>query len=145
MVLYFVFFKQKTAYEMRISDWSSDVCSSDLSLAAIFTSRTDTGRLRIEHQTVGCHRVVAENLALEDPHLDPAHAIGGVGGRFGIVDIGAQRVQRHPAFAIPFGARDFRAAETRSEEHTSELQSLMRNSYAALCFDKKNSSHTYEY
>src|SRR3546814_5455791 len=28
--LYFFFFKQKTAYEMRISDWSSDVCSSDL-------------------------------------------------------------------------------------------------------------------
>src|SRR3546814_515553 len=32
-VLYFFFFKQKTAYEMRISDWSSDVCSSDLMLA----------------------------------------------------------------------------------------------------------------
>src|SRR3546814_4898251 len=30
MFLYFFFFKQKTAYEMRISDWSSDVCSSDL-------------------------------------------------------------------------------------------------------------------
>src|SRR3546814_5177926 len=30
--LFFVFFKQKTAYEMRISDWSSDVCSSDLVL-----------------------------------------------------------------------------------------------------------------
>src|SRR3546814_7028313 len=29
-VMYFFFFKQKTAYEMRISDWSSDVCSSDL-------------------------------------------------------------------------------------------------------------------
>src|SRR3546814_8165171 len=29
-VVYFLFFKQKTAYEMRISDWSSDVCSSDL-------------------------------------------------------------------------------------------------------------------
>src|SRR3546814_7188707 len=29
-MLFFVFFKQKTAYEMRISDWSSDVCSSDL-------------------------------------------------------------------------------------------------------------------
>src|SRR3546814_12190233 len=29
-MLYFFFFKQKTAYEMRISDWSSDVCSSDL-------------------------------------------------------------------------------------------------------------------
>src|SRR3546814_11493122 len=32
MLCAFVFFKQKTAYEMRISDWSSDVCSSDLSL-----------------------------------------------------------------------------------------------------------------
>src|SRR3546814_8447028 len=32
LFLYFFFFKQKTAYEMRISDWSSDVCSSDLSL-----------------------------------------------------------------------------------------------------------------
>src|SRR3546814_5193825 len=31
VILYFFFFKQKTAYEMRISDWSSDVCSSDLS------------------------------------------------------------------------------------------------------------------
>src|SRR3546814_1574136 len=30
MMFYFFFFKQKTAYEMRISDWSSDVCSSDL-------------------------------------------------------------------------------------------------------------------
>src|SRR3546814_8286584 len=30
LLLYFFFFKQKTAYEMRISDWSSDVCSSDL-------------------------------------------------------------------------------------------------------------------
>src|SRR3546814_273558 len=32
--MYFCFFKQKTAYEMRISDWSSDVCSSDLSVSA---------------------------------------------------------------------------------------------------------------
>src|SRR3546814_4312017 len=31
-LVFFFFFKQKTAYEMRISDWSSDVCSSDLSL-----------------------------------------------------------------------------------------------------------------
>src|SRR3546814_9021323 len=33
MVCWFFFFKQKTAYEMRISDWSSDVCSSDLTVA----------------------------------------------------------------------------------------------------------------
>src|SRR3546814_13622110 len=32
MVVFFFFFKQKTAYEMRISDWSSDVCSSDLTV-----------------------------------------------------------------------------------------------------------------
>src|SRR3546814_10896306 len=32
-LLFFLFFKQKTAYEMRISDWSSDVCSSDLPTA----------------------------------------------------------------------------------------------------------------
>src|SRR3546814_5296143 len=35
MYLCFFFFKQKTAYEMRISDWSSDVCSSDLELKSI--------------------------------------------------------------------------------------------------------------
>src|SRR3546814_5394896 len=34
VILFFFFFKQKTAYEMRISDWSSDVCSSDLSALA---------------------------------------------------------------------------------------------------------------
>src|SRR3546814_18284910 len=41
MFLFIFFFKQKTAYEMRISDWSSDVCSSDLSAAA----RCDLERL----------------------------------------------------------------------------------------------------
>src|SRR3546814_10464880 len=35
VVVYFFFFKQKTAYEMRISDWSSDVCSSDLTLGIL--------------------------------------------------------------------------------------------------------------
>src|SRR3546814_7891161 len=34
-LFYFFFFKQKTAYEMRISDWSSDVCSSDLNMVAL--------------------------------------------------------------------------------------------------------------
>src|SRR3546814_4054199 len=40
------FFKQKTAYEMRISDWSSDVCSSDLVL--------DGGRAELRHQRADC-------------------------------------------------------------------------------------------
>src|SRR3546814_12682148 len=38
--IYFFFFKQKTAYEMRISDWSSDVCSSDLVIQPLTSFRT---------------------------------------------------------------------------------------------------------
>src|SRR3546814_17544570 len=41
MYMFFFFFKQKTAYEMRISDWSSDVCSSDLGVYRISIPRTD--------------------------------------------------------------------------------------------------------
>src|SRR3546814_7739249 len=55
---------------------------------------------------------MAEDLALEDPHLDAAHAVSGVRRRFGVIDIRAQRVERHAALAIPFGARDLGAAET---------------------------------
>src|SRR3546814_9713253 len=47
----FFFFKQKTAYEMRISDWSSDVCSSDLTLIAAGPGRM-RGGINIQ-----CHRV----------------------------------------------------------------------------------------
>src|SRR3546814_5320101 len=42
-LLCFFFFKQKTAYEMRISDWSSDVCSSDLAVAADQARRGEGG------------------------------------------------------------------------------------------------------
>src|SRR3546814_8310848 len=38
VLMFFFFFKQKTAYEMRISDWSSDVCSSDLNGSRVFTN-----------------------------------------------------------------------------------------------------------
>src|SRR3546814_8002366 len=40
-IFFFFFFKQKTAYEMRISDWSSDVCSSDLSAARVRSADPD--------------------------------------------------------------------------------------------------------
>src|SRR3546814_6322709 len=42
MLFHFFFFKQKTAYEMRISDWSSDVCSSDLPRIATSYGQTET-------------------------------------------------------------------------------------------------------
>src|SRR3546814_3995960 len=41
--MFIFFFKQKTAYEMRISDWSSDVCSSDLAALAALARRGETG------------------------------------------------------------------------------------------------------
>src|SRR3546814_8967207 len=54
-VLVFFFFKQKTAYEMRISDWSSDVCSSDLVTPDpdVLASKDDKG-LRWSYDPDGC-------------------------------------------------------------------------------------------
>src|ERR1700693_2337825 len=57
------------------------------------------------------HRVVFHDLALEDPHLDPAGAVGRARGGDAGIDVGAERVQRHPALAIPFHPRDLGAAE----------------------------------
>src|SRR3546814_5498899 len=48
MYLFIFFFKQKTAYEMRISDWSSDVCSSDLAEAAVGDHRHAELRRRLD-------------------------------------------------------------------------------------------------
>src|SRR5580704_14526430 len=64
------------------------------------------------HLLVLGHRVVLADLALEDPDLDAAGSEGGERGRHPIIDVGAQRVQGHAAFAIPLHARDFGAAET---------------------------------
>src|SRR3546814_17427326 len=50
----FFFFKQKTAYEMRISDWSSDVCSSDLDNVGGEILDAALGRLRMHARVVLC-------------------------------------------------------------------------------------------
>src|SRR3546814_7697345 len=60
-LLFFFFFKQKTAYEMRISDWSSDVCSSDLLFLPLRTpgalrDRTDRRSLLIRHRFLPFHK-----------------------------------------------------------------------------------------
>src|SRR3546814_7858357 len=65
----FFFFKQKTAYEMRISDWSSDVCSSDLLPAAVMV---DQGPQRIELQAQA--REEAQQRGL-DHHAPVADAV----------------------------------------------------------------------
>src|SRR6187397_22486 len=66
---------------------------------ALFARRTDAGGLGLHHQPILGERVVGENLALEDPNLHAADAVGGVRGGFGIIDVAAQRVQRNAAFA----------------------------------------------
>src|SRR3546814_7744415 len=100
-LLIFVF-KQKTAYDMRISDWSAVVCSADLSSGA------DAGRVHRERD--GAERT--------------RH-----GSEFGRPDIGAAAGNLHIAReALPKPRVD-----PRSEEHTSEIQSLMRITYAVFC------------
>src|ERR1700688_649116 len=73
------------------------------------------------HLLVLGHRVVLKDFALEDPDLDAAGAEGGERGRHPVIDVGAQRVQRHAAFAIPSHARDFGAAETSRAVDTNAL------------------------
>src|SRR3546814_2787645 len=62
ILVFFFFFKQKTAYEMRISDWSSDVCSSDLVVAGI-NPGANTGRAIYHSGTVGA-AITARNGGL---------------------------------------------------------------------------------
>src|SRR3546814_10835766 len=93
---------------MRISDWSSDVCSSDLreDRLALVPLNFPSGRTAI------CHlRRLRE--------VDRANRTG-----------------QRAAIGAAIGNRRARLIG-RSEEHTSELQSLMRNSYAVFCLKKK--------
>src|SRR3546814_3294412 len=111
---FFFFFKQKMAYEMRISDWSSDVCSSDLCLSDFRCSgwpRQHSGGPWKDRK--GC--------------LLPAAAAArqSCAARCGPVHLHAWPLSR----------------PCRSEEHTSELQSLMRISYAVFCLKKKTEKY----
>ena len=55
---------------------------------------------------------MTKDFALENPDLDPTHAISGVRFGFGIIDMGAQRVQWHTAFTILFDAGNFSTTQT---------------------------------
>src|SRR3546814_6340512 len=126
---------------MRISDWSSDVCSSDLSKRAGLEKDTDT-LLRIAAVANKAQRRMTQK---EEHVLDPASAVARVPlkltKRFteklnhdGSVERsesqeisvtnGTARMPSFESINAIFGVR----GNPRSEEHTSELQSLMRNS-----------------
>src|SRR3546814_6139283 len=97
---------------MRISDWSSDVCSSDLLPRA---KPPHTGpRMRARLST-----------AWLKPMIAPCTLAGAA------FDSSDCRQERHMAMPAPS------SMSARSEEHTSELQSLMRISYAVFCLKKK--------
>src|SRR3546814_7757450 len=111
VVLFVFFFKQKTAYEMRISDWSSDVCSSDprrLMQAAEGEIHPRMGNRQDRGRSIGIrkHRI----------RWYAAASFAALLCLLGLYIYG------------PFQKNEF-----RSEEHTSELQSLMRISYAVFC------------
>src|SRR5882724_6560498 len=75
----------------------------------------------LSHLLVLGHRIVLKDFSLEDPDLDAAGAERGERGRNAIIDIGAQRVQRHPPFALPFFPRDSGATETARAVDTNAL------------------------
>src|SRR3546814_8228641 len=121
---------------MRISDWSSDVCSSDLAVAHHRRAQpVGIMMQRAQRRALGADMAAA-------PRIVPVGADGG--------DAPVIHCHGDPAHPLAQGAgplmqaivdrchRKFLTAKfIRSEEHTSELQSLMRISYAVFCLKKK--------
>src|SRR3546814_8720278 len=129
---------------MRISDWSSDVCSSDLadrcnpSVDRATELRQD---LRACRGLVRCDPLCSVELIDVETVTRPGDRASRLCGS---IDIGTRHLARasiHLGDEHHFGAESFehlRSRRTRSEEHTSELQSLMRLSYAVFCLTNKN-------
>src|SRR3546814_10178147 len=136
----FFFFKQKTANEMRISDWSSDVCSSDLIGCRKEVRLPRPFRCQILQQDAA-FGIDASRLKHRFHHLprDPHDDARIVGRRGQPRRSGCRRRVRAITRAMCEGDQPARR-QSRSEEHTSELQSLMRISYAVFCLKKKNTT-----
>src|SRR3546814_4812300 len=129
---------------MRISDWSSDVCSSDLQAAHGVADQhrllRQAGDLLLEEAAVigellvvqlGMRRLAGEAAAVEGQ-------VGRMGAPAAAAELGAQRLEHPAADEGTVQQDDVAAAHAyvrtrRSEEHTSELQSLMRIPYAVFC------------
>src|SRR3546814_10683162 len=122
---------------MRISDWSSDVCSSDLPLdeqaQAKLTQLLDYGVVAAAEEDSKNALVlrVVPRLGTVSPWASKATDIV---HNFGLAAV--RRIERGIRYTIT-PSRGLVGSKKRSEEHTSELQSLMRISYAVLCLKKK--------
>src|SRR3546814_4418834 len=119
---------------MRISDWSSDVCSSDLHAAARIDDADAPWRVAVspQRQHVAAHgdQGIADSVFGEDG-LDFLR--GGAFGDRAKVELNGAIGRADRAVGVDRHVADPR----RSEEHTSELQSIMRISYAVFCLKKK--------
>src|SRR3546814_1534506 len=114
---------------MRISDWSSDVCSSDLYAA----------RSHLVAGTARWHGFLLSSQRQQRPPRIDHHRSRRLGrARLRAVVAAGERVRRRARFAEAGYIGAAPSARRRSEEHTSELQSLMRISYAVFCLKKKN-------
>src|SRR3546814_943744 len=139
----FFFFRHMTAYEVRISDWSSDVCFSDLSDAELWYVEPTIqfgppNDLKARLNGVKQVHVTSDRgtgfwkawLALEPRRPLDARIVRAAKTIDRLIEAGPVRL-----------ADAARESDLRSEEHTSELQSLMRISYAVFCLKKKK-THT---
>src|SRR3546814_7473376 len=128
---------------MRISDWSSDVCSSDLPFPGI----PSLHRLRLRQRPILRPQRRLRRRAQNDARaivarqfVDRCHAGTQQGhrDRLRLVedDDASGQIMQLARLAGARGEQAFKELH-RSEEHTSELQSLMRTSYAVLCLTKK--------
>src|SRR3546814_6254334 len=124
---------------MRISDWSSDVCSSDLHVQRLLRARQGAARRSLdqrEHCTLVFRGEEAAGQTHEDQthgrhdhQIDEARALPTVGGAtHAALVLAGTTIELVVEPAEEAGER----AVPRSEEHTSELQSLMRISYAVF-------------
>src|SRR3546814_8181227 len=114
---------------MRISDWSSDVCSSDLA------DDKSVRRIGLDALTHGLH-----DLQIDAQQVIAAHARLASDPGSNNDDVRASNVSiivRALQVRIKAFHRAALGKIKRSEEHTSELQSLMRISYAVFCLKKK--------
>src|SRR3546814_3473916 len=125
---------------MRISDWSSDVCASDLQ-GAVRCGQSpshEEGDRRRHRYRISPHRPEGDSAVRRRDHGAwlPSRLFGGYlvwQGRPGHSAREGGNGQRNQNLGEGLRA----AVSGRSEEHTSELQSLMRNSYAVFCLKKK--------
>src|SRR3546814_6104483 len=115
---------------MRISDWSSDVCSSDL------TAGQAGDIIKVANDFMA--PIERDRIALTKPYRDAADAAKATCDQFlqPLLDALDRLRARLKAWSDEEDER-IEKRRARSEEHTSELQSLMRSSYAGLCLKKK--------